>query len=886
MALTPPPVPSQGADEPISRPTPPPRNAFPGPPLGTQGLFSDPAAAGQMVSDVVAEVARRMQAVALMSGDIEKNWRSMLDHQTRANEVSRLAVLHTQRQVAQTQARAQDHPAHGATAADIVQQRREHFDPMAGFPAAPAPADARPAPASPTPAAPPAPAAPVSPTAPAPSAPAAPTAPTAPAPSAQPAPFEQAPPTRGQDTGRTTESGAPVPADLPEARSPQQPTREPMDYEAGRAVFTDAQQIRQAAARGANRWLSTRMANPAYSQVEGQWVDRANQPVAQEVGERFARRMNRMGRISGALDAVGGGEGMSGALGALGGTAARFAGPIGMAVGATVYGLHQATNQRESNRFYQQISGGSNFSGFRERAREAGFSRLRMAGTMDSGQASELFRGVSEMGVTGQNRTNALDFAVDNFRRYGTDVQTSMQLISDSIANGVKDFTTLRSSLDSVSETARQTGVNVSEAQRAFARTNQAVQQGVTAGPQSSAIAAAVQNRVTQLGHSAMAGVDFNGMLTQQGMLMQSGVLGQDYNQMMASIQGGDTGLLGQGMDAAIRQAVVASGLDVNQVQQIKQQLVGDGPISAQDAQNIATEMARQGHPVDINATIALAESVGVRGVTPANASQWLITAALGGFNMQERLSSAATGASGHTRSTGQIGTTGGGRDLITEGEARTGDQRSALRHQREGIFGALGYEGQPHSDPMTGAITMGNAAEEVPKAARGATEGYVNRVQESGQRDPVVESLLATKAHMADSSFRVKTAEGTRDVSLETAVRYYSDQLARGDVQIATGTGAGKTVADVTGVVDPNREVTSDKQSAQGTERERSGQTKNAHASIEVGLTPEARRLFQVSTTSPNADASRRSGVPADAFVNPAERPSATAPSVATGGD
>lgn len=650
----------------------------------------------------------------------------------------------------------------------------------------------------------------------------------------------------------------------------------PMSFSQGRGIGSDMKSLRQYGARSLNKYMSERTFGPTYSGGPGAWKDEAGNPVSDEVGQRFATRMNRIGRVTGAINAYGEGKGLSGALAAGSETVAKFAGPIGVAVGLGATALGQASSQRAANSFYQQIYGGSNFSGFAQRAQEGLFSRIQMAGLMDSGQASQLFRGVSSLGLQGGQRQDALDFATRNFSKTGMDISTALDLISQSVATGVNDFKNLNTQLDAVSKTAKEAGVNVGEAQKAFAATNATVQQSVTSGPGSANIAAGIQNKITSVtARSGVSGVGVTGLLGSQSLMMQATNLGMNISQYEGQIQT-NPNLLGRGMNTIIQQVVNAtlSPQVITRIQQMKQQIApGNAPIAASDAQQIGRQLESEGL-IFPQAVAQIATQLGLSGITIANASQAVVLMALGAFDFSKMGGASGPGA---TR-----GVAGGGSATTVAGQAiKTGSAFTSAVAGRSGVsqsaqlLSALGYTYTPPATqggkgagegPVNAATRTG-----MDSKTSAAAQAYVSQVAQTGKRDPVIESLLSKSAGLGDSTFRVQTSKGARNVSLATAISDYADQLRTGDVSIASGTGQGKLVSDIT-KVSSTTAANSASQDPKGTSKERSGQTNNAH--ITVSPTAALSRLLKFNV---DTDTANRTGTPAPAFPAPPTLPSAT---------
>lgn len=192
---------------------------------------------------------------------------------------------------------------------------------------------------------------------------------------------------------------------------------QPMDFVTGRSTGLKPGLIGQSIATRIDAWYSQRGPGKAPHHVDASgtlWdVDDQGQPVAPSADQHsarrrldsFARRSARYGRTAGAINTLSRGEGLSGVISKV---LPRAAGPLGVAVGAGAFALSQAQSQRKQNLFYQQISGGSNASAFRQRGQEY-LAGLHGIGTMGIDNSRELFRMASETGFKGQTRSDMID---------------------------------------------------------------------------------------------------------------------------------------------------------------------------------------------------------------------------------------------------------------------------------------------------------------------------------------------------------------------------------------------------------------------------------------------------------------------------------------------
>jgi len=138
------------------------------------------------------------------------------------------------------------------------------------------------------------------------------------------------------------------------------------------------------------------------------------------------------------------------------------------AVGAAAYlGVKEMESQRATNAAIQSQIGGSNFSAYGTRAQGLGYS-LANLGTMGMGMSGEAFTGVTNLGLQGGDRSNALSFIQSNYSNMGMSVSDSMALVAASVKAGSAHLTQLAATLDAVTNSAAAASVNTEQARQGF----------------------------------------------------------------------------------------------------------------------------------------------------------------------------------------------------------------------------------------------------------------------------------------------------------------------------------------------------------------------------------------------------------------------------------
>jgi hypothetical protein len=197
-------------------------------------------------------------------------------------------------------------------------------------------------------------------------------------------------------------------------------------------------------------------------------------------------------------------------------------------VGAAVMGaeaIHEGFvkfgQERQKNSQYQGIYGGSNLgTGFHNRRLEEGFKLSQMfSGGLTGADATAAFRGVSGLGIAGDQRSNDLNFISANYKSMGMGVSESLQLISTAAKNLNMNLVGLKDGLKSVSDVAKATGQNAGMSRQLFSSNYGAIS-ATNPGVGSAGISGALTNMQTGMGR-AMQGLDFTSQFTTQGGLAQ-----------------------------------------------------------------------------------------------------------------------------------------------------------------------------------------------------------------------------------------------------------------------------------------------------------------------------------------------------------------------------
>lgn len=509
-----------------------------------------------------------------------------------------------------------------------------------------------------------------------------------------------------------------------------------------------------------------------------------------------------------------------------------------MAVAAGATNLY--LSEREKNRFYQGMEGGSNLGGFGERFHEETY-RWGMGAGMSGDMARRSFKGVTSLGYTGksqtgQGRQDALNFVYHNYNNRGMDVEESLGMLQTASRDATVNFNELSDALKDVSDIAGKAGVNAKFMRQSFQGMLQS-SIGTGAGPGAADLAGIFSATQASYGRE-FQGMDFRGQLDRGYQYMIGAQYGVSPGQLQRVMR------TNPGQYARMVSGSQRSMIDmVFSPQQIKhlQDLINKYGSSQQAIIQIEQEFLNSHPEIDLN-VIADTLNGSLTGVQldNSNVMDWVIQQLAGN-------TAAAHGAQAGNKPVPEKDTTG----------ARTGGQGLMKGDNWKEDLGEanMGYIG--------GVSIFGFGARRKNKA----TDVYLGQVEKTKRRDPVLEAILQNVKDPNETKVRVTTAKGDRIVSFEEAMRLFPNELATGKVQIVSGDQAGKTISDVTGGnIDPNRDTRAELsdpkkqkagQSIQDYEKEH-GKIKAkggdvAERRVVVDLSTEAKRLLQILPSTNN---------------------------------
>ena len=546
-------------------------------------------------------------------------------------------------------------------------------------------------------------------------------------------------------------------------------------------------------------------------------------------------------------------------------------------VGTAVAGITAVQNlylsEREKNRLYQGMEGGSNLGGIGERLHEEAY-RWTMPG-MSGDMARRSFKGVTAMGYTGksqtaQGRQDALDFVYHNYNARGMDVEESLGFLQTASHDATVNFTELSNALKEVSDTAGKAGVNAKFMRQSFQGMLQA-SIGTGAGPGAAEIAGALTSAQASYGRE-FQGMDFRGQLSRDYQYMLGAQYGiapgqlqgimrnrpNEYARMVTGSQRNwiDT-VFDQRQKADLQALIQKYGSSQSGVNQIEQEFLNAHPEI--DIHLIADQLSGPLTGVQLD---------------ESNVMNWVIQQLAGNTPAAHGGSTSRQPVDLQGGTKGKLGLIKPGQDA-PKGKYGLADPETMLKSGH-----AAPNEYFKHVN--AGREFLGIFGEEENKAG----EAYTKWMDKNKKRDPVLEAILQNVKDPNDTKVRVSTSKGDRIVSFEEAMKLFPNELAAGNVQIVTGDQAGKSISDLlNGNIDPSRKVGGELtgaaqgkagQSLEDYEKKHGkikGQENAAAGKVTVDLTEEAKRLLQL-LPSTNNQANATGYPPYNSYPNQASRP------------
>ncbi len=318
-------------------------------------------------------------------------------------------------------------------------------------------------------------------------------------------------------------------------------------------------------------------------------------------------RNNRLTYATGVLSKIGAGEGITSALG---GTVARLAGPVGVAVGIGGKAFDTVNEQTEKGaewrRMYGEDAGRFAIS---ERAQSWGAGVESFFKGQGAGRGRDAFNQASALGLSGERREGAQDFASDMFMKQGMSTETAMGFVEMNAKNANISLQALGEQITQVSEAAVGAGKNSEEAITAFKNTAEALQKTVTNTGGATAISAGISDAVyskmptplkTEGTQQALAG-----MLSESSVMMIAAQTNQDPLSLMNTIatdSSGQAGLktIGQGITLIVDQIINGVGLTRAGLSAFLVEQFGDRELTDDEMGQALAMLGAQGYALNV----------------------------------------------------------------------------------------------------------------------------------------------------------------------------------------------------------------------------------------------------------------------------------------------
>jgi hypothetical protein len=524
--------------------------------------------------------------------------------------------------------------------------------------------------------------------------------------------------------------------------------------------------------------------------------------------------------------------------------------------------LEGTTEQVRKNAQYQSMLGGSNFEGLGQRVQEQGYvwgNRLNaFGGGLAEEDARQAFQGVTSLGLRDSERGNALKLVEKNYADLGMDVQSSLKLLEMSAKGANLQFGGLEKSLKSVSLMARATGQNANVLYESFAK-NYQLALGMSLGPQAASVAAGMTAATSGMSRD-LEGVDTSGQSSYFYKRRLSQLSGMTYGQLETQAARGNTTPLTQAQDRDRTQtasrALQAQGRGAYDLLQQRMREMGGGQKLADspaELQRVAQDLLMTG--IDPQSMKAYMESYGGYKFD-ANMSDQQITEAFAGW-----VADPSRGTRGTEAAKAQVDQKD--LDLLRESGTKLGYGFMGLGFNE----GASEYVRKNYAlNPFS---SEGVAKNEV-------LDAYSAHQYQSAKSDPVIEQFIDRVGNRSEIGVEVQTGKGTRVVDQADAIKYYSDQVARGTARFSGGDPDldGKAIKDVIGSernVDPKTDSTKD-DTERGTSPDQwkkdhptsASEAKDEQGKVTISLQPGLEKIFNIQTEGAAiTDAGAAAGVP-----------------------
>jgi hypothetical protein len=532
-------------------------------------------------------------------------------------------------------------------------------------------------------------------------------------------------------------------------------------------------------------------------------------------------------------------------------------------LGANLISEYQS--QINKNNFYRSVGGsGGHIEAIGERMGEE-WQRVEYGRLFNEQEARQAFKGATALGYNNgsddmaQNREDAMDFMYQSKEAFGASVPESLQVLSVASRSANTDLMQLKDALDDLSLSAGDAGVNAQQARAQLTElVNTAIQSGFGA---SSTTVAENRAQAMTMGGRGFQHLDPSGQMSNNSYrYMLAGSMGVSLNQLNTMERTNPTRVnnAASQMGAQTLQSYI-EGYDPglwrwlnNEIKSRSEALQAD---PSAESEAIATEFWNRAGDLDPVAFQQMASQFyGMQFRSHQDATMHLI-----------RELNGQTAGAVSAQKQANVGKT----DLSGKSTAR-GSKGVAAKKGKQGLINAKDWQGElrEHGNGLFGS------------SAAGATEAYIGQAEKTKSRSGAMEAMLQglSEDSQKDQKVQVRGPKGSKVVSLEEAIKYYSGQLQSGQAKFVGGEYGGEDIGAFTGgEVDGTARKKAAKeakqkgkgasvgQSAEEYFKEHPGDKPGGNSKgwkgtrVQIDLSPEASRLLRVSGYAEDADGEPR---------------------------
>lgn len=563
---------------------------------------------------------------------------------------------------------------------------------------------------------------------------------------------------------------------------------------------------------------------------------------------------------------------VAGTLGAEGvGAAARvgidaipYVGEVAMAAQVASGVADFVAEQRKSNAQYQSIYGGTNIEGMGQRIQAYGYGLGQtFSGGRTQGDASQMFQGVSQLGFSGEERSNMLDMDQALYKKIGISTSQSLQAITIAAQHSNSSLAGVAQALTSVTSSARATGQSADTLRQQFLNVFQTTS-AAGLGPNAATAAAAYTNADVGANRS-LGGVNYSGAMSDTYTRMAAAANNMTPGALQSSDAFKGTSLRNQFTDQGVARAGqnLASPEVVNAYNKAVAAKGGASKVAAsQGAQlDVASQVLAAGFDSTMYQQQVLAQTGVDIGTDPLANAQYYV---------DHQSGNTYTGQQKKIDDTHKDKTlTDNDKASFWSGDTSTDEHNVPIPMIMRGNvskFVAQNYG----LNLFSGGVRAKNAD----------LDSYDAWQQTSNQSNPVMESLINQYGHDSSTGVKIQTKDGDKVVPMSEAIKYAPDQLAKGTASLVGGSNDGQSVQtalgfsdstykgpDTTGQAGPADGVSTDQWKKDNPTDQSTAQAANGSTNVQITMSDDLKRWFGTNVngtpTNPSTEAGAAAAVP-----------------------